>query len=513
MKKMKNIIFLISGLFLLSGCAESFLDSDLQNIVTDDTIAALAEESPEALLNVANSFDIGTINSMRTFDVAKTGGWHSDFGQKSIDIMMDLMSNDMIDSNNGWWYDDVYKFTGRTQEAGTESNLIWNYYYEIIKGANQTILLVGNLDQGVLTQDLKYVLARSKVVRGLAYLQLIQIYQKGNPAMSDAGVPIIDPNADVVNGPGFGRLTVQDVYNQIENDLFEGYTELDGYTRADKTSINREVAAGFLARFYLLLKNYPLAVKYAEIAKSGASLDGSKLTDGFQHISNSEWLWGADLNGDTSTYYASFFAQMQSFSPIYYAANNVTPGYTGQLGHHRTVDVRLYNEVSNTDIRKNWFGPDNGNIFRPKTGQIYNYKFYDDTFFEADYVYMRVAEMYLIIAEAKAASGNDDDGAAQSLYDLISTRDSAYTKSTNTGNDLLDEIKKHRRIELWGEGFGLLDMKRWGVGLTRVFSGSTHPNDPASYYNIPAGDPRFTFQIPESEINLNDAIDQADQNQ
>jgi hypothetical protein len=510
---MKNLSLLILGLLLISSCSDSFLESDLKNIVTDDTIAALAEESPEALLNVANSFDVGTINSMRTFNVAKTGGWHSDYGQKSIDIMMDLMSNDMIDSNNGWWYDDVYKFTGRTQESGTESNLIWNYYYEIIKGANQTILLIGNLDQSVLTDDLTYVLARSKVVRGLAYLQLIQIYQKGNPSMSDAGVPIIDPNADVINGPGFGRMTVQDVYNQIENDLFEGYTDLDGYTRADKTSVNREVAAGLLARFYLLTKNYPKAITYAEIAKSGGSLAGSQLTDGFQHISNPEWLWGADLNSDTTSYYASFFAQMQSYSPAYFATNGVTPGYTGQLGHHRTVDIRLYNDVSSTDIRKKWFGPDNGDIFKPKPGQIYNYKFYDDTFFEADYVYMRVAEMYLIIAEAKAASGNDDNGAAQSLYDLISTRDSAYTLSSNTGNDLLDEIKKHRRIELWGEGFGLLDMKRWGVGLTRVFSGSTHPNDPASYYNIPAGDPRFTFQIPESEINLNDAIDQSEQNQ
>lgn len=511
MKNMKNISLLILSFILFSSCSDSFLDSDLKNIVTDDTISALAKESPEALLNVANSFDIGTINKMRTFDVAKTGGWHSDYGQKSIDIMMDLMSNDMIDSNNGWWYDDIYKFTGRTQEAGTETNLIWNYYYEIIKGANQTVMLIGNLDKSVLTDDLEYVLARSKVVRALAYLQLIQIYQKGKPSMSDAGVPIIDPNADVINGPGFSRMTVQDVYNQIESDLLEGYSKLEGYIRPNKTSVNREITAGFLARFYLLSKNYQKAIEYAEIAKSGGTLAANQLTDGFQNINNPEWLWGADLNSDTTSYYASFFAQMQSYSPVYYAANNSTPGYTGQLGHHRTVDVRLYNEVSNTDVRKQWFGPDNGRIFRAKPNQIYNYKFYDDTFFEGDYVYMRVAEMYLIIAEAKASSG-DDLGAAQSLYDLISTRDNAYTLSSKTGNDLLDEIKLHRRIELWGEGFGLLDMKRWGVGLTRVFSGSTHPNDPASYYNIPVGDPRFTFQIPESEINLNDAITPADQN-
>lgn len=126
-------------------------------------------------------------------------------------------------------------------------------------------------------------------------------------------------------------------------------------------------------------------------------------------------------------------------------------------------------------------------------------------------IYMRVAEMYLIEAEAKAALG-DNAGAAQVLYELIKTRDSAYTKSTKTGDDLMEEIKIHRRIELWGEGFALLDMKRWGVGLVRVYDGSTHPKDAASYFDLPAGSPLFTLQIPEDEINSNDAITPEDQN-
>lgn len=97
---MKKISLLILSFILVTSCSDSFLDSDLNNIVTDDTIAKLSEESPEALLDLAKSFDLGTINNMRSFEVAKTT-WHSDYGQKSIDIMMDLMSNDMIDSNNG----------------------------------------------------------------------------------------------------------------------------------------------------------------------------------------------------------------------------------------------------------------------------------------------------------------------------------------------------------------------------------------------------------------------------
>lgn len=494
---------------ILISCADDFLDSDLQSIVTDEDIQKLAEESPEALLNVASSFEIGTINSLRSYAVAGDGG-HFDFGQKAIDLMMDVMSNDMINDGNGWWFDDYYTYNGRTTDR-RETSIIWNTYYVIVKGANQTISLVGGLDPSQLTDELTYVLARSKAIRAMAYLQLIQIYQKGNPALSDLGVPIVDPSADLINGPGFSRLTVGDVYTQIESDLIDAYDNLGGYGRPDKTAINKNITAGLLARYYMLREDYAKAAAFAIEAQSEGSLNGASLSDGFQFLSNSEWIWGADIDANNTSYYASFFAQVQSYSPSFYGSNGYTPGYTGQLGHHKTIDVRLYNSISATDVRKNWFGPDNGAIFAGNSTQIYNYKFYDNTFFEADYVYMRVAEFYLIEAEAKAAMGLDGD-AATALYNLVSTRDSAYTLSTNTGTALMEEIRTQRRLELWGEGFGLLDMKRWGVGLTRDFPGSTHPNTPASYFNLPAGSNLFTFQIPEDEINSNDAISASDQN-
>jgi len=506
---MKKIILTFVFATLLISCNEDFLDSDLQSIVTDDDIAKLAEESPEALLNVASSFDQATINALKSYNVASDGG-HFDFGQKAVDLMMDVMSNDMINDGNGWWFDDYYKYTGRTQDR-RETSIVWNTYYVIIKGSNQTISLIGGLDESQLTEDLIFVLARSKTIRAFAYLQLIQIYQKGNPALSDSGVPIIDPTADLINGPGFGRLTVGEVYSQIEKDLEQAYVALDGYARPDKTAVNKNIVAGFLARFYLLTKDYAKASSFAIEAQSEGSLSAVSLDDGFQFINNPEWIWGGTIDADNSSYYASFFAQVQSYSPSFYGANGYTPGYTGQLGHHKTIDIRLYNAISDTDVRKQWFGHDNGAIFAGNETQIYNYKFYDDTFFEADYVYMRVAEFYLIEAEAKAAMG-DDAGAASALYTLVSTRDPNYTQSTNSGMDLMDEIKTQRRIELWGEGFGLLDMKRWGEDLIRVYDGSTHPNTPASYFDILAGSSLFTFQIPEDEINSNDAITSDEQN-
>ncbi|MEZ4838981.1 hypothetical protein [Flavobacterium sp.] len=48
--------------------------------------------------------------------------------------------------------------------------------------------------------------------------------------------------------------------------------------------------------------------------------------------------------------------------------------------------------------------------------------------------------MYLIEAEAKALAGNEA-GARQALFQLISTRDASYTLSTNSGQNLIEEIR------------------------------------------------------------------------
>ena len=81
----------------------------------------------------------------------------------------------------------------------------------------------------------------------------------------------------------------------------------------------------------------------------------------------------------------------------------------------------------------------------------------------------------------------------KTLFDLVSTRDSAYTLSTNSGSDLMDEIKMQRKIELWVEGFSFYDMKRWEKGLTRDYEGSNH--SAFGKFNKPAGSKDFTYRF------------------
>jgi hypothetical protein len=133
-------------------------------------------------------------------------------------------------------------------------------------------------------------------------------------------------------------------------------------------------------------------------------------------------------------------------------------------------------------------------------------KFVENQDFSDDVVMMRVAEMYLIEAEAKAELGEADAG--DMLFELQSNRDPNAVKSGNTGQDLVDEILVERRKELYGEiGVSFLDIKRRQIPLVRT---GNHPE--AYKFNFPANSENFILRIPHREIDSNVNITESDQN-
>ena len=118
---------------------------------------------------------------------------------------------------------------------------------------------------------------------------------------------------------------------------------------------------------------------------------------------------------------------------------------------------------------------------------------------------MRASEMVLIEAEAKAQKG-DQGGAATTLKELMALRDPSWNRSVAT----VDEVYKQRRLELWGEGFALFDHLRLKKGINRAYEGSNHLS--TCRYTINAGSWYFLYQIPQTEIDNNAALSEADQN-
>ena len=114
--------------------------------------------------------------------------------------------------------------------------------------------------------------------------------------------------------------------------------------------------------------------------------------------------------------------------------------------------------------------------------------------------------MYLIEAEANYFLNNA--AAAQAALVELNTstnRTPGYT-CTKTGNDLFQEIVNYRELELWGEGVGFSDYKRWNLPINRkglAQGGNAHA---AIAKSVAVNNPNWTWVIPQWETDYNDAF-------
>ncbi len=340
--------------------------------------------------------------------------------------------------------------------------------------------------------------AQALTYRALAYYYLMCVYQDDymHGGKDKAGVPLYL----TVEGAK-GRTPSTEVYSTITTDLQNAIAlfEQEGYDPKSSTAdIDQTVANMVLARVALTTGDYTTAANAAgAVISAGYSLMNEEqyTTSGFQSTSLPETIWGYTWAASTSLGNRSF-ASFMSITAVDNANNK---------GIYMAIDDQLYKQIAATDYRKKNFNATETTVGEFTYPAYSNVKFNTPTY-EADEIYMRLSEAYLLKAEAEARGGNSS-AAQQTLYDLVSKRDSGYAKSSNTGEALLKEIFLQSRIELWGEGHEFFTNKRFNVGVDRTAS-SNH-----THKLVKAAGKEFTYQIPLSiELNSNPYINAADQN-
>jgi len=338
-------------------------------------------------------------------------------------------------------------------------------------------------------------------LRGWAYFNLVQMYGKRYNAAArpnnQLGVPLIlEPTKE-----GLPRNTVEEVYTQINKDLTDAIRLLP-VARANNSHINQQVAKGILARVALTQQNWTLAEQMAAEARQGWPLmSQAQYLEGFAEINNPEWMWGFDHLEDQSEFFGGYHS---------YISSNFNSSVIRQTP--KAINSLVYNRIPSTDIRSQMWvrTPTAANSIVPPGGvrvpfmvQKFRLPGTPSTSTMGDVPYMRTAEMILIQAEAQARQGKNAEAAA-TLFTLVRARDTAATQSTRTGADLIDEIMFNRRIELWGEGFRFLDLKRTNSPLNR--NGANHNPAVAVLFDVPAGDNQWEFLIPRAELDANKAM-------
>lgn len=495
------LIFSISlSMVFMVGCKKDYLETEPSNAVREEQLFS-NYESVVAALN-------GTYKEQYDFAIPSSSDGHDNFGQKATDLMSDLMGNDMVVNTQGYgWFNGDYQLTTWMSAVNnSQSDNTWTRYYDMIKQCNKIIANAGNI--GDASDEQKESLKGQALgLRAYAYYYLINYFQQtyeGNE--TKPGVPIYTEDTIV----GKSRGTVQDVYDLINSDLTKAEQLLAGKSRTSKVNIDFSVIKGFEARVALLMHDWEGAATDADKALQSYTLMSAAdypARTSFSTLGNSECMWGSEIDGENATIFASFFSHMDI----------ATGGYAA-LGGQKKITKWLYDQIPDGDVRKEVFTePGAGDEADPDYNQ---HKFEVPNpndpalVWVADYQYMNAPEMYLIKAEGLARQGGKDAEAATTLEALVKTRYPGYSAAGLTGQNLIDEILLQRRIELWGEGFSLWDIKRLDQGLNRPKGPGNHgaPNFNPGVYTTSPADPRFLMRVPQRELDNNINMTLDDQN-
>lgn len=447
-----------------------------------------------------------------------------DFGFVMMAFSNDLEAADIVGQDNNYnWFSTCSELTTRNADYANPYIRYRGVYDEVAR-ANDVIKAYGEITAET-SAEIKYKVAQAYAVRAFCYLNIAPYFQFNYKTSSDKPcVPLVtETTTDFTNNP---RATVKEIYDQIVSDLDFAIANLEGYTRPDKSKIDRQVAYGLRARANLDMGKYAEAASDAAAAAQGytpASI-AEVSTPSFYNITDHNWLWGYDMTMDVAKAfpYATSSAWIRSFS-----AN----GYSAGTGTYFCINNLLYNKIPESDVRKGWwvntdlysplldnltFGQLKGQqiateqiddvklIFLPYTNVKFGMYTIGGTTNEEDWPFMRVEEMLLIQAEGLIKSGQTAAG-VQVLNDFVRTyRDPQYNAEA-TGRKIEDEVWFQRRVELWGEGFSNSDTRRLGKPLVR-FHGSDSNWPQAFRFNMTADDGWWLLRFCTDELNTNLAI-------
>lgn len=400
----------------------------------------------------------------------------------------------------------------------------WFYYYMLIGNANAVIV---NIDEAVGPESEKsFIKAQALTYRAYAYTMLAQIYSyrwKDSNNGASSGLVL---RTDMSDGE-MPLSTLKETYDLIYKDLDDAISlfKSSGLERASNENYlpTLQVAHATYARAALNREDYPKAEVNAALARVGFPLMNlAEYNAGFCDPT-SEWIWSCYGASDETLYYYSYFAY------IGYNSNA-----SAVRSYPKRISQELYNTIPATDVRRDMFLDPLNDKYTTSTGLAStNSPLYKRAFEIKPDIYptakigahmqfkiknkdnpgvgnlnlFRSSEMYLIEAEAQHFQ-NNPTGAQATLKELTATsgRDPNFT-TTATGTELLNQIKKYRAIELWGEGFDWFDHKRWADPIVRK-----EHKDGGNFMTVlavtikPEENNKWTWRIPAKETDYNDAI-------
>lgn len=429
-----------------------------------------------------------------------------------------------VDYGNYFGY--FYRWDIQTGNGDIES--MWSGYYSTIARCNYYIDGYQRVVDGTVTgfteenmTEIGSYAAEAYFTRAFCYYNLAVLFchpYDASTASSEMGLPLqltYSPSSDASTYPG--RSSLADTYAQINSDLSEASRLLQGLYALNSNATNAlyyitpDAITALQARVALQMKDYNTAISASTaLINSGEYAlvsDAATYRGIWEEDNGAETIWQIymsnpnELGNPTGLYFHGQYGTTPQ-RPSYYPSQTV---------------IDMYDQEN--DIRfAAFFMPFTYEASTGASGAIYKFDKYpgnptmglstDDHYINMSKPF-RIAEQYLIAAEAYLESGNTTE-ATNYLNTLCSNRIAGYAGlSSSSTESLRSAIREERNKELIGEGFRLADLKRWGLGVDR---GNNAQNNDLTFgvglsngtsLTVSADDYRFTWPIPQAEMDVN----------
>ncbi|NLR67739.1 RagB/SusD family nutrient uptake outer membrane protein [Chitinophaga varians] len=487
MQNYHKILTISGGLLLCailhSSCKKLVSVPDPVNTISTSQVFGTEKQANGAIAGVYTRMINGD-NPFLTISVADqsfAGGLSTFMGGLSSDELFFFMSS----ADKSWYLPNTNKLTAF--DAGRSNNL-WNSAYTSIYGANSIIEGVGA--STALKDSVKQALSgEAKFVRAFAYFYLTNFFGDVPLALT------IDFNKTRI----MPRTPQVQIYQQLVQDLKEAAAAMpETYptSMGERIRPNRYAASALLARVYLYQKDYAGAVDAATTVINHTSLYQLEPDpDNAFTVASKEAIWqlqqanAANMRGNATPEGYDFSPSVPKVGIAPYCLTDVQmkafePGdkRLSWIDSTKTSPGLGQPEVVAYFPNKYKIGKNNNAIGAPPREY---------------YMMLRLAEQYLIRAEAAANGG--PGGLASAIADLNVVRSRAGLPALSNSlskEQVLAAVAKERQTELFAEwGHRWFDLKR---------TGKAHDVLTALSLKQPwAGDYQLVYPIPPTEITVN----------
>lgn len=432
---------------------------------------------------------------------------------------------------------DMNTMTQTASNLWLTNNSPWDQFYSAIKVAND---IIANAPKGNADSVAKrYAIGEAYFMRGMLYFNLVRMF---------GGVPLhtLPPTQDDINLP---RASKDDVYALVIADLEKAKTMMTAAPQVGRPS--KWAASALLGKVYLTLAGNQTASQtpywqkckdelLQVVANGGYVLQPSfanLFTAGNENTKESIIEIQYTISGGPNGQFCNFFTPSQStLTPLStngpFGRNRVNKDIFDRHKAQYATDPRI--DVSYVYGSYTRLTGGNQNVYpavnNTAQGWPYIKKYVDPayvaTFSNRNFIYLRYADVLLMLAEAENEI-NGPGGAYQYVNQLMARARNTVTPAAATPADwsgmnqdqFRDRIMRERRYELIGECHLYYDVRRRGAAYLKAFfiehnthptfnvtADKTYPTDDATVNKL------LLMPIPEKEINANTMINPQDQN-